>query len=832
MRRKKKGSSLIYVIIIFMFVSTVSTAMISMISANYRARTVENKRVENLYGSDSGIYVAYNIMGKTFDAATKYGFYRVKTVMDEDSTDIDKQKCTYVDKYKDLNTDIKDLNKKIDDLKKENDKDTTNADTIKANNGTIDRYYQLIEDDKNFIQVLLNEEFKNGFREFFEERYGQLDSDFKLTKSVKDKKYDQVNGLNDIVRSAVEYGANEDIHKEANLDVVITIPNNVNDDPNYGITSLTDGHTQPVVFTKTVNKAYGIKIISDFKSTNMSESVGDNNRTVEVNYVMKIPNYDDIFFGKSTSSDKYLALEGRGLTVGGNMNVENVNSLNIIGNIFVEGHPDSNVIQSDNTQNRTYQKYDGGIKINNSNSGSVAFSGDVVTRNTFNIQDKTSTGIDGNLYARNAYIGKIAEGDSGFAQDSSLNIENGQIIVDNDLTVKAKASTIIMSDFYGINDKNINYDDLNPDSSQHNIIRNGKNEGGSYPSNIAKSSSSIIINASKAENSGSKITIKNSAYIMGTAHIATNSNYQTGESGAVKGNYVAYSVLNPADTSETLGYDNLLNEDNVFKKAEHFKNYWTSQGNADPGGIIWPPDPTNIHSVGAIVYDVGGNKSILKPNYNADLEKSGLTYDSSGEICKKRIDFESKVNKFGQPAQIGEYNNSIFTDFNSLMTLTELPNDYDLNQEKVRAGEKAIFNNDEGTTLVLQDEDTHTTEYKDSDRTTIKTSIIKADSNNNINAVIASAGNVIIDGDVTIKGTIVCNGNLDIKDNNSVTINHNPEIVSRIQSQHNDWFKAVFGGMIIKKDGASKPDKPEAEILNNSYDINKFLETKLWKLKK
>lgn len=826
MRIKKKGSSLIYVIIIFMFVSTVSTAMLSMIAANYRARTVENKRVENLYGSDSGIDVAYNIMGKTFDAATKYGYYRVKTVMDEESTDADKSKCTYADQYRKLSTDIKDLSDEIDRLKKENNKDGTTGPEIKENNRNIDKYYILIENENAVKQVLLNEEFKNAFREFFdkdlEESSDKIDKTCKLKYSIHNKQYVyKVNNLNDIKSTAVVYEANRtDNGIKANLDEDISALDNKNDEEK-GIEIWGKGQNGTVNYIETTDKAYKIKITSDFKSTNMSESIEDGNRTVErtveANYVIKIPNYDDIFFGKGASNDKYLALEGRGLTVGGNMNVENVNSLNINGNIFVEGHPDPNVIQSDNTNNRTYQKYDGGIKINNSNSNSssIAFSGDVVTRNTFNIQDKTSAEINGNLYARNAYIGKVAEGDSGFAQKSSLNIENGQVILDNDLAVKAYDSSIIMNDFYGINDKNIAYDDLNQDSSKSNIIKNGKNGSENYPSNIAKSSSSIIINASKEENSGSTITIKNSAYIMGTAHIATDSNYQTGESGAVKGNYVAYSVLNPTDTSEKLGSDNLLNEDNVFKKADHFKKYWEPKGNADTGGIIWPSDSTNIHSVGAIVYDVGGNKSILKPNYEADLEHSG-------EICQKRIDFESKVNKFGQTAQIGEYNNSVSTDFdNFLMNLSSI-SEY----KEIGNNEKAIFVPDSSTPIdpiVIRGKNSQVDP-------SITPKVVQSNENGEVNAVIATNGDVIFDGDVTFNGTIVCKGDLKISGNYKVTINYDPDVVSTIQSQNESLFKDVFGGSIIKKDVTSKLDKPETEVLNTSYDINKFLETKLWKL--
>ena len=46
--KKRKGSSLIFVVIIFMFVLTVSVSMLSMVTNNFKARAIESKRVENI----------------------------------------------------------------------------------------------------------------------------------------------------------------------------------------------------------------------------------------------------------------------------------------------------------------------------------------------------------------------------------------------------------------------------------------------------------------------------------------------------------------------------------------------------------------------------------------------------------------------------------------------------------------------------------------------------------------------------------------------------------------------------------------------------------------
>jgi type II secretory pathway pseudopilin PulG len=81
--KKKKGSSLITVILIFAILLTVGTSVLTMSVSDYKSRIVESKRIENLYGADSGIDTAYNITGSV-----------VKTIVDKsnsyaESTNID-----------------------------------------------------------------------------------------------------------------------------------------------------------------------------------------------------------------------------------------------------------------------------------------------------------------------------------------------------------------------------------------------------------------------------------------------------------------------------------------------------------------------------------------------------------------------------------------------------------------------------------------------------------------------------------------------------------------------------------------------------------------------
>ena len=728
MKIKKEGSSLIFVVIMFMFVMVVSTAMLSMVLGNYESRIVENKRVENLYGADAGINVASNVIEKTFDAATKYGYFCRKELLSNSTN----AQLKFGDEYTAINNDITQLESEIQTLKEQE----SNSDSeIEKKRNQIAKNNQVIEEDNKLLEILLDEEFKAGFRSFFEKRSDADGNEQEsiLKQSINEKKYvNEVKSLTDIRSETVDYLAANDTSKDLEFDTDISDAYNLNnkEDSNIEIKKI-DGHkVDDFSFTKTEEKAYNIKVTSDFESSTSAKSIGNNKRTIQVDYVVKVPNYEDIFFEQSNGKE-YLALNDRALTVGGNMEINT--ELNIDGNTFVQGNEPT--VDLGNV-NRTYEKYTGGILLNNDTSRKqIIFNGDVITRNSFNIQDKIKANIDGNLYARNVYLGKTTEKDDGFAEKSELKVgikdnneaddndDKGKVVIDNDLTLKALDSKIGIKSFYGINDKNIEYKDLN--TNINNSI-----------GDMEKSSSSIIVNGYKknGENSSS-IKIYDTAYIMGTAHIATNKNYQTGESTAVKGNYIVYSNIVDNESSTNEGDFTFLDSDNVFYKTKKFIDYWSQPGNeADTGGIELP---SNVYSIGAIVYkDSNGKASVRMGNYSPDLENTG------GEIYNKRVEFASKVYRFGQPSSIDDYDNTNKMDFESLMNLSLLPVDYDLESEKDK-NEKAIFVNDKKTTLILKGNNSINITLEDG-----KIGNEIASKNGKIYAVIATDGDVIIDGDV------------------------------------------------------------------------------------
>lgn len=855
MKRKKQGASLILLVIVFMFISTVSLAMLSMVASNYKGRVVESKRVENLYASDSGLDIADNIIGKTFDAATKYAYYEVEALKSDEGNP---KSFNYV-KYENIKQDIINLNKQIDDLNQQiaalkREKSTPYTENlIIQNNKLIVQKKSLIEEDENLKQILLNEEFKRTFKNFIartselgvnEVPPDELERLIEGTQYVSESNFANnektinFNGQTvDFDKVTIDLGIKNKNNKPPSLEAEISltnIPAGSLDEP----VTITAGHSDilnGLQISKSANKEYDITVTSTFYtetvklSSNSEKTTNTNERILKANFRMSVPNYKDIYFENTTGElQEYLALKDRALTVFGDMNINGADKLNVDGEIFVEGKE-----PAISTSNRTFEKYNGGIIIADSNE--VTFNDDVVTRKTFNVREGVTATVAGNLYGRNVYMGgSINNGLNDFATNSTLNLNN-EVVIDNDLSLKAYKSAINIKHFYGINDKTI-------DATDANGVQVDK----------VKTASSIIVNSYDK----SAINITKTAYIMGTAHINTNekndgtdsNRYQTGESTAVKGNYKAYTVPIPIDnTTEQFKYYDplqLLDEDNVITKAKHFADYWKDQidkeNYPDTGGIHLPVkadktiDTDNIWSIGALVYEIDDNdgnkhKYVMDSPYYTSLERQNIVYER-----QKR--FASKVYKFNQYAtKEYEYDKTIVTDFNSLVNFNtfntaEIQSKYDLTSQ-TNKGEYAIFNGDSSKEIkiITYDGDKDVIDPNDPDNpNSIVIKVSRKDTGYyTLNAVIASAGKISIGANIKINGCIIDDNDLDITGEN-VTIKYDSGVIERVQLQNAIPVKALFGDSILMDQIASPPST--ADSASSNYDLKKFLEKKLWKI--
>ncbi|WP_294392315.1 hypothetical protein [uncultured Clostridium sp.] len=775
LNRKRKGSSLIFTVIIFMFVMIVSGAMLSMVGSNYVERVVEGKRLQNLYGAESGLDTAYNVVVKTIDNANQAAYKEVEDfkndVKDMDyidytrETDI-KKKALYA-LYADLNY-----------LKLQSDENTVK-----------------IEEDNKLIEELINYVFRNKFKDYIDNNVrSNVEGEkgeywLSVTGSATTKQQVEYNGadikfynnkdftegstdikwgkIGDIDRKSIETSG----HPKRQLVVKYKFDEN-------GEIVIESGNYYTIENLEYYEKENTeIALESTFKENNASKRVGSNERNLRVIYTLTVPNYYEVTFKNSIVTN---TKDIPGITIGGNLIVED-SDLNVYGDILVEGNSSERKSATD-----SLSKYTKGIFIDNSDNidinqnKKINFYNNVFCRETINMEDNATVNVNRNVYAKNIYVNSKNTNDARSVFNVNAD-ENSKLVLDNDFELNADQAYVNIRNFYGIND--YNYD--------------------SNKSTNTKKSSSIIVNN---QNTNSVLTINNNAYIRGVAHINTENGYKTGESVAVKGNYNAYSI--PIDDDDTFTYDNPLQvlNGNINKKAEHFYQYWkngvsekdttvNAKDSIDYGGVIFN-EISNVHSIGAIVYgEVNGdgeNKKIVKKIKKA--EDSGASTSIDSEIKRQKAEYAKNVDNLNIGNQKPEkaYDTGSIT-IDSIFN-EDIPNTIDGKNFQFMKGSHVIENTGEDSKALKKE------------------------------CVLIVDGDLTIKGNVDIEGDIIVLGNLKIESGN-VNIKYNKSLTKDIQNRNLTNFYSVFG----TEYGGNDLNTTTSE--NTESNASEFI-TKLWKVGK
>ncbi|MDS0525685.1 hypothetical protein NNC19_08345 [Clostridium sp. SHJSY1] len=808
MVRKKRGASLVSVVIISGVVITMGTAMLTLTVGDYKARMNESSRIKNLYSSELGLDVGQEILGKNFDAGVKYSISKVEEYKKSDYF-INKVAEGLKDDLKNFEASKKqisqstdsnkvkeliELNKKIDETKK--------SIQIEEENN-IDTYFKKIFNDFVYMDVY-DDKYKNEINT-------EVNKD-ELRKSIVGKEY--IKNINEIDTDK-RYAQVNFSNNSVTL-LVDDTEKNKDEGKNAGIsyTTLEAGSDR-----KYSTRKYTIKITSSYTT---SDRNGTNERKLQSIYNITVPDYKDVAYSESNGGlANYEFLEDKALIVGKNMNI--TSDLSITGNTFVQGEPTGDI------SSRVYDKYNGGIVLDASSSEKVEFTGDVITGRTFNIRDNINSIINGDLYAMNVYAGNQEK--ESMADGSTLLVKNsdntGKVIVDNDITLKASRTKIIIDEFYGINDKNINYGDSKTTIDSKLLDR---------------TSSSIIVNGNKE----SSVKINKKAYIMGVAHINTKNEegYTTGESTGVKGNYIAYAY--PTNNDEKFDYYEplqLLDEDNIIKKSEHFVQYWKDKLDKVNTGGIELPDESNIYSIGALVYkDSNGETKVVNSSYSLDGQNS--VKDKKEEFAEKvynlggkKLEDWEKLNLYeslgtskdkvedlmitnSQDEAFIKYKNANGRFFKGSVDVE--PNEQS-NNEKFIISDKNI--KIVASTSSSENKDGISTEGDD----TIVINVPEKSSVHKLNAFIATKGNVTITGNIDFEGFILAQGNLEIIGDGN-TIKYNKDLVNRITASNAEVFNSVFGHMRQDIDASQQQSSEAAATID--YDRNKFVKDMIWKIVK
>lgn len=712
--KSNKGSSLMLVVVLFAVIITLGGSALVVLNTNYKVRVKEGKRLENLYKSEAGLDVAYNVLVKNFEQAIKSG------------------------------------NDIIDSIDP----------NILAN-------FKTAKEKGEYI----NKKFQDGFK--------QVMSVDEIKKSIDEHKYIK------------NYKAlsNEGKYQVVKFNTKIA----------------------PTLQCKSIefkDNKYEAIVVSTFESDKNTSSTGKNLRQVQVTYEIKIPDYEDAIVVEPSEDISYPAeLKDKVIAVDKNMNVKSNSGLrmDIKGDVFVKG--ENNDDSSD--YNRVYDKYKGGIKLDTNASTHIILDGNIITANTFNIANTVGdidTVINGNIYAGNIYVGA----ENGKQSNNNITNVNQDVVIDNDLAMNGSNSKITINKFFGINDR----------SYEEEFSKENK-----FKANT-KSSSSIIVNGNK----NSSITVQNAAYIMGTAYINAQNNegksYKTGESVAIKGNYIAYtkplkefndydfSLYGPLQMVDSKDGNPLT----VSQKSEYFETFIKDNPNNDEisdGSVYLPVN--NTHAIGSIVYKNGKDLVVERANYTEAMEN---VIDQKREEYARQVYSMGKVDEGKNPLDIynelGKYQKTV----KSVVNFDSIKNNY--------TSSDLVINKDANKTVVITDD----IQYKGGKDDIV----VKVGLNQDTDMLVLTNGDVKVNSRlIRIKGAIISTGNINFDEwggSGTFTIKYDDNVINNIIAKHSDKFKGVFSLKQSPSVKLIKKDKMNATIQkhNYKYDIQKYIISKDWKI--
>ncbi|MDU2682277.1 MAG: hypothetical protein E7C50_10355 [Clostridium sp.] len=609
-------------------------------------------------------------------------------------------------------------------------------------------------DDKDRSKDKINEIFKDKFYEFLTVRNKEILNQKEveiLEYLILEKKY---------IKSILESGKLEYDSAISNIEnrFIIEIPEG--------------GYVKNINNGKVSNITIEVK--SNFEST---EGQLKNKKTVSTKYSITAPDYNS----EITSINIYPVFDGKAITADGNMNIESLGNksiVNISGDIWVQGNNNLG-----NSPEYTFDKYIGGIKLDNT---SFDINGNIYTANTFHLNNLVNeSSVNGDIYAKNIYIGKSIN--SNVSKLNNISFEKN-VVVNNDLALNATNSSIVIkNNFYGINEKTTEVSTANK----------------------ALSSSSIIVNDTS---NTSTITVNKDSYIMGVAYLnatdESGNKYQTGESVAVKGNYLAYTdvddVLNGA-TNVTLKYYSPLQlleskngQSNAIMKADYFAEYYSKNNNSynfNDGGVSLKK---SVKSVGASVKDNQGN-----------IQKSNINDSDISIVNEQRNEFARNVFAMGDTTGLG------YDLYDGQEVKRQVSNQVNFNE--IRRVQGSSFDTTEGMVILKGNEN---------ENIEIENGKIKGTDIELSKGLIIANGDITIDGNFNFTGNIITTGNIILKGEGEKNITYDPQVVRSILALNYDLLKDIF----VKSQG----DREEVKVTSASelYSVDKFLTKSLWRIVK
>ena len=615
-----------------------------------------------------------------------------------------------------------------------------------------------------------------------------------------------------------------------------------------------------IVTTDDIVNKICLKFVVDSQS-----NVENIQKKVSTQFALNIPNYADQYY----MQNQYLAFKDtplwtKALVAKGNINAVNCGNVTINGDIYA-GAQEPNGTDDPN----------GGILVKSrSSTSSLQVNGRTVTpQNIKTMADNSNINLMGDVYCNNIIIPDSVEAKGDFAADGNVvncNITVGQSGADP----STKFNVSVKDDL-----------ELNGTSSHINIYGSyyGFMDDGS--SNTADLSSAIVINSSDITgNDGSSLTItgvsdgnipiitrsipkEDGIFIAGTGYVNNNNpiKYKTGESVAIRGNYLtlshsnAISLSSVNDDAGTFDFDESLFRKTVYEDIQpltfatkyekdnglvtlyarqksllmkEVKRLWNQKSAPEKPYPLYIDnvnvniDPNNVkYSLGAYITKDGANSRLFTDNY---------TNDYSDLIQEIEYEYKLYTNRMGDPqitdisAQASDLNTKVgLSDYiNFGLTLIKKPIETVTDPNGITK-DKVFYLNPGTNDVIIRGHNIGNNVGE------LTTAIKKIDPNDDIynlssknaEGIIITKGDVFIEGEIDFKGIIVAEGNINFFNSANITITNNDFNDKMLTTDNNYLVRTVYEHL---KDTASDEnvgdrfkilDAPGTKKLN-LYDIN------------
>lgn len=794
-KRKKKGSSLVMVVIITAMIFTFATSMIAMVTGDYKARLNESKELQNLYQSEAGLDLVYNTIIKNSDTATEYA---------------NKQVFDYIAGIKDVNS---------------------------------------IADNDEKIYEVLNKKFKENFIKFL----GKHET-VNNTTNLSDLKATNEGAKNKVVPNSVisitddrdEYYNNNLLYAIMNLqyltyestDANVEIKNE-NLKWNPISREIKDNQIAEIKVigyeVDMTNYKITIQVESTFKTdSSKNPKCLENKKTIKTKYIVNAPDYAQNYGISADVKDINLYdASSKAIVVDGNLYIKNAGTVNVNGgDIWIKG-TDTN---ESKTSLYSFDKYRSGIFINESSFNVT--NGKIYTNATFNLENEADVNIE-DLYAVNAYIGAQSVG----AASNNNKLVANNVITNNDIAFNSPNSNIQIGNYYGINDKTIEsgvIDKADAAMKSSTIIVNND-----------KNSANSTINIDNAVVMGVAYVETDKAYQTGES-VAIRGNYAAYE--YILPGYIDKIKLEQYDTNNFKAQF-IKHKDGsdltVDEKANYFKEYYNTQIDGSNfsfsnGGITI----NNLTSVGAsattngVNSGTGINEDTLRKISSLKKEYAKNVYAMGG------LD--------GDAAQMEAYNanvvkNTVASSINS-DKLVDYVSDKELEDLRLKEGQLILNKDADKTVHVYSDR----IELLDKDFNVLNT-IRLASGKDTHKAMIVTKGNVVIGDDnkiVNYNGTIISAGDVTFEGSGVKNITYTQQTIVDISAKFYYYIDGVFKGKpfsvsvgkdtLISKginnqtsykqnEGSATENSTVTDVYyksNAKYDADTYLKKGLWQLVK